>query len=146
MHIFTLGTRTISPACELLIEAQIIFSAAALWLFVSTDLCFWLTSTGAGAAVWEGAPLAGGAEDASQATAGGAEGGADLQTRCSHWGGRASDFKCAPYLDLLCISVRRVKSLTNWTITKSCKPRGENQNWKSFFTSATKWQDCFVNW
>lgn len=52
-----------------------------------TVLCYWSFSTGAGAAVWEGASVTGGAEDAAQAAAGWAEGGADVQTQCSHWGG-----------------------------------------------------------
>lgn len=50
------------------------------------------TLAGAGAAVWARAPFAGGAEVASQAAAGGAEGGADGQTRRSQWWGTSPTF------------------------------------------------------
>lgn len=46
------------------------------------------SSTGAGAAVWEGTRLSGGAEDASAAAAGGAEAGADLQAHSSQRRGK----------------------------------------------------------
>lgn len=91
-------TWTVSPASERLIGPQ--RTSSVWWSLTCLARWFWQSrvffrssSIGAGAAVWEGASLVGGAEDTTKAAAGGAEGGADLQTHCSQRGGRASNLK-----------------------------------------------------
>lgn len=69
-------------------KAHILALSSLLTNLWGVRLC--LASSGAGAAVWDGAPLAGGAEDDPQAAAGRAERGAELQTRRSQRRGRLS--------------------------------------------------------